>query len=652
MNASIFRNRIAAARCVIPCAAILLCAATASALPCALLMSGFTDGGFQEDLSHVYVTLLEDGYIAENIFVLYHQGEDLDLNGDTINDVDMSCYKPDIAAAFDSIAARIGPWSPVFFFATGHGTSQNRSGHGYPNSRVLTVSYADTLWDFELTQHLKNVESAVGSSVRKICLIVPCRSGGFFSDFDGEADDLNDLEDISVASSVKYFQDATYYNYGYKMTYWWTSALRNQDWDGAAVNADHNADGSVSLREAFRFAKSKSEERTEVPDYFAESCFLDHFTGLNGMLLPVPFPVINIVCCPPSGPPPWYPYDCGGTGLNVTGTVGKRGTMEATARLANLGTVSSPAAMLHYYYRVPTLGLGFYDTGWQWVDTRTVPPLAPGDTTELAPSMFTVPDLNPFGEPYWTYAARIDDPANPPESGWVGDDPQVKMVNQWLLDGAPGVLHEVHFYAVNPTGDTAQVVLEWDISDYPPEWIVALDPPPFDTLMFQPNESRVVTLMMEAVGTEHGAGMVHISEHLLPSSHTGACTTATCQDTTCGGYIRMTGGCSVTLLTVPTGVTGGEDTVTEASLVVYPSVFSQDARIGLFLPSGSTVNIAIYDVAGRRVRTVAHNSLGPGEHTFVWDGRNDRGRVVAPSCYFVRAETAGTFLTRKLVKAE
>ena len=56
------------------CAAVLMIATIVSAQPCALLMSGFTGDGFIADLSHVYVTLLEDGYTEQNIFVLYLYG--------------------------------------------------------------------------------------------------------------------------------------------------------------------------------------------------------------------------------------------------------------------------------------------------------------------------------------------------------------------------------------------------------------------------------------------------------------------------------------------------------------------------------------------------------------------------------------------------
>jgi len=583
-----------------------------------------------------------------------YTGGSLDLGGGPGNDVDMSCYKSDIDAAFDSIAVRIGDHSPLFFFATGHGWSVNRSGQGYPNSGVFTVDYADTLWDFELAQHFEDLRSAVGGSLRKICLIPTCRSGGFFTDFDNdeEEDDLDDLEDISIASSVRYYQDATYYGYGYPMTYWWTSALRGQDWSGDSLDADHNGDGVVSLREAFRYAKDKSETSTKDPQYFAEGCFLDHFTGLNGMQLDVPFLVIATVCCPPDEPHPWQPYDCTGFGVNLYTTLGKRGAVEAVARLANVGTVPSSPAVLHYFYRIPTLGLGFYDSGWQRVSAQTVPSIPPDSIVELTPSMFTVPDLNVFGEPYWSYAVRIDDPDNPPESGWLGEDPQVKMVNQWRIDGTPGQVYEVHFYAVNPTTESAKVVLELDVSDYPPEWIVDLDPPPFDTLDFMPGESRVVTLMLEALGVEDAVGTVHVTEHLLPTAHTDPCTSAACQDTTCGGYIRMIGGCTVTLLTVPTDVAGRGAATFGFSLRVRPSVFSGTARIGLSLPSASPIRLAVYDTAGRRVRTIARGTRGPGEHAFHWDGRNDRGRAVAPACYFVRAEAGQEVQVRKIVKAE
>jgi hypothetical protein len=535
----------------------------ASAQRYAVLMSGFDWANFQSDLSHVYKTLLQAGYTKDEIHVLYHKGEQLDLDGDTaFDDVDDSCYKDDFAEAFASIIGQgIDSGNTIFFFATGHGSAFNQFMHPYPSYCVFTADYADTLWDYELANQLTALEMSAGGPLRKICLIAPCRSGGFTVDSNWpEPADLTELNQISISTTASSEQKATWSDdaVGYPMVYWWTSALRGKDWNNNNVDADANHDQHVSLSEAFAFAKNESESATETPQHLAKDCLLDNFSGVNGGLFDLPILTINMTRCPPPDHHPWIAHDCYGYGLTATTTLGTgarasavAAAMEARARLANGGTAPSQTGALHYYYRAPTLGLGFYGTGWQAVGTQSIPPLAPGESLEMPPVAFSVPELNPFGEPYWTVAARIEDPANPAGSGWLSDDHQVRMANSWTIAAAPGASREIHFLAVNPSSEPAMVVLGVDTSRYPDEWHFQVTPQPYDTVLFSPYESRVVTLTLQAVGTGHTEGTIHVIETLLPSENYGACRDPSCGGPPCGGFIRETGGCAVTLVTEP-----------------------------------------------------------------------------------------------------
>jgi flagellar hook assembly protein FlgD len=59
------------------------------------------------------------------------------------------------------------------------------------------------------------------------------------------------------------------------------------------------------------------------------------------------------------------------------------------------------------------------------------------------------------------------------------------------------------------------------------------------------------------------------------------------------------------------------------------------------------VELTIYDLAGRRVRTVIHGPLPPGRHTFSWDGRTDAGRRLVSGIYVTRLSGAGQAVTRR-----
>jgi subtilisin-like proprotein convertase family protein len=67
------------------------------------------------------------------------------------------------------------------------------------------------------------------------------------------------------------------------------------------------------------------------------------------------------------------------------------------------------------------------------------------------------------------------------------------------------------------------------------------------------------------------------------------------------------------------------------------------------LPSASTIDLAVFDVTGRRVVTLAAGLAVAGRHEAVWEGRDDQRRAVATGQYFIRLTVDGRSLTRKLL---
>jgi hypothetical protein len=59
--------------------------------------------------------------------------------------------------------------------------------------------------------------------------------------------------------------------------------------------------------------------------------------------------------------------------------------------------------------------------------------------------------------------------------------------------------------------------------------------------------------------------------------------------------------------------------------------------------------VAIYDAAGRRVRTIARGTFSGVVRRTTWDGRDESGNLVASGVYFIRAKSNMTQQTRKLV---
>ena len=74
------------------------------------------------------------------------------------------------------------------------------------------------------------------------------------------------------------------------------------------------------------------------------------------------------------------------------------------------------------------------------------------------------------------------------------------------------------------------------------------------------------------------------------------------------------------------------------------------ASVTLRLPAAGPARVFVYDVSGRKVATLFDGSAPAGALDLRWDGRNGTGEVAASGIYWIRAEAAGGFLTRKLVR--
>jgi fibronectin type 3 domain-containing protein len=77
---------------------------------------------------------------------------------------------------------------------------------------------------------------------------------------------------------------------------------------------------------------------------------------------------------------------------------------------------------------------------------------------------------------------------------------------------------------------------------------------------------------------------------------------------------------------------------------------SEETAFAYSVPrGGAPVSIAIYDVAGRTVRTVVDRFQDGGAYEIVWDGRDRNGRRVGSGVYFCRAAIGDWTDKRKLV---
>ncbi len=81
----------------------------------------------------------------------------------------------------------------------------------------------------------------------------------------------------------------------------------------------------------------------------------------------------------------------------------------------------------------------------------------------------------------------------------------------------------------------------------------------------------------------------------------------------------------------------------------YPNPFNPSTTIPIYLPQTGVVKLEIYDILGRRQRTLVSTTLRAGGHEYVWDGRDDAGRTLASGVYFCRLTDGRAVATRRLI---
>jgi len=81
----------------------------------------------------------------------------------------------------------------------------------------------------------------------------------------------------------------------------------------------------------------------------------------------------------------------------------------------------------------------------------------------------------------------------------------------------------------------------------------------------------------------------------------------------------------------------------------HPNPFNPQTVIEYYLPHNADIQIDIYNILGRRVRTLASGFHGAGQHRVTWDGADDTGMAVASGVYFYRLKTDDFVKSRKML---
>ncbi len=81
----------------------------------------------------------------------------------------------------------------------------------------------------------------------------------------------------------------------------------------------------------------------------------------------------------------------------------------------------------------------------------------------------------------------------------------------------------------------------------------------------------------------------------------------------------------------------------------YPNPFNSRTTIRFNLAETRNVNLSIYDINGRLIKTIADGVYGPGESSVVWNGQSESGEAAPSGVYFYRLMAGEWSKTGRLV---
>ncbi len=113
--------------------------------------------------------------------------------------------------------------------------------------------------------------------------------------------------------------------------------------------------------------------------------------------------------------------------------------------------------------------------------------------------------------------------------------------------------------------------------------------------------------------------------------------------------VTWTSDSGVFLNQVPSNVSEGPPLAPATLGQNMPNPFNPRTAIPFVLATAGAVDLEIFDLAGRRVRTLRSGQVYPtGRHQVVWQGRDEQGRGVPTGKYFARLTAGGIRVTRPM----
>ena len=80
----------------------------------------------------------------------------------------------------------------------------------------------------------------------------------------------------------------------------------------------------------------------------------------------------------------------------------------------------------------------------------------------------------------------------------------------------------------------------------------------------------------------------------------------------------------------------------------YPNPFNGSTVISYLLPKSETVNIKIFDLQGKLVKTLYNGFHSKGSFKILWHGKNDRNNQISSGVYYYKITAGQNVIMKKL----
>ena len=103
--------------------------------------------------------------------------------------------------------------------------------------------------------------------------------------------------------------------------------------------------------------------------------------------------------------------------------------------------------------------------------------------------------------------------------------------------------------------------------------------------------------------------------------------------------------------TLSDGVSNSDHSIPQAQFAIssHPNPFSDKSTITVKLPEPGQCKLSIYNIKGQRIRTHNISAKTAGDHIFLWDGKDDKGKQLSGGIYFVVLEKGKYKASRKIL---